>query len=425
MNKIIRRPSPGSISLDDAANEGVRHMHRATLALMRGQRALKLLEAKADEAEEAAARVKSPRANTVEERIRRANEIAGNAPPRPKFKSLTENIAAIFVAENGGPVDARLERAPAGASGSDGPSGGWLLEDYYSQQITGLAYEGAILPAMCDWRPTSKPLSATKIPGIDETSRADGSRFGGAIAWWAGEGTAPPTASLPRFKNIEMQTKKIIALLFGTDELMSDAPFYEATIKRALIAEFGFKLDLGVLSGTGVGQPLGILNSSSLITVPKETGQVSGTVVRENVNKMWKRLPAPSRYEAVWLANEDMDEQLEALNGNPGTYVNPSTYIPAGANGNVFPLLKGRPVLTIEQCPAVGTVGDLVLADLSKYVILDGGMNSAISLHVRFDSDQALLRFTMRVDGRPSFTTPISPYNGTLTRSPFVALGSR
>jgi HK97 family phage major capsid protein len=91
----------------------------------------------------------------------------------------------------------------------------------------------------------------------------------------------------------------------------------------------------------------------------------------------------------------------------------------------VFPLLKGRPVLTIEQCPAVGTVGDLVLADLSKYVILDGGMNSAISLHVRFDSDQALLRFTMRVDGKPSFATPITPYNGTLTRSPFVCLGAR
>lgn len=417
MNKIIRRPSP--ISLEDTSNEGVRHMHRATLALMRGQRALKLLEAKTDAAEEAAARVRSPRANTVEERIRRANEIAGNAPSRPKFKSLTENVIAIVTASRGGPVDPRLERAPAGANATDGPAGGFLLEDQWSQELTALAYEGAWVAPFCDRRPTSKPLSALKIPGIDETSRADGSRFGGAISWWAGEGTAPPLASLPRFKNLEMLTKKIIALIYGTDELITDAPLYEATIKRALIAEFGFKLDLGVLSGTGEGQPLGILNSTALITVPGETGQTAGTINRANVNKMWKRLPAPSRYEAVWLANEDADEQLEQLAGNP------NTYIPAGVYGNVFPLLKGRPVLTIEQCPAVGTVGDLVLADLSKYVILDGGMNSAISLHVRFDSDQALLRFTMRVDGRPSFTTPISPFNGTLTRSPFIALGAR
>jgi HK97 family phage major capsid protein len=413
MNKIIRRPSPGSISLEDASAEGVRLMQRSTLALMRGQQALKLLHAKTAEAEEAA----RARPSTFEERLRLVSEL-GSAPA-PKFKSLAENIFAIVVAESGGPIDPRLTRAPAGASATDGTAGGFLLEDQYSREMTALAYEGAWIAPMCDRRPTSKPLSALKIPGIDETSRADGSRFGGAFSWWAGEGTAPPTASLPRFKNLEMVTKKIIALLYGTDELMADAPLYEATIKRALIAEFGFKLDLGVLNGTGVGQPLGILNSSSLITVPKETGQASATIVGENINKMFKRLPAPSRYEAVWLANEDADEQLERLAGNPGTY------IPAGVNGNVFPLLKGRPVLTIEQCPAVGAVGDLVLADLSKYVILDGGMNSAISLHVRFDSDQALLRFTMRVDGRPSFTTPISPYNGTLTRSPFIALGAR
>jgi HK97 family phage major capsid protein len=413
MNKIVRRPSPGSISLEDASAEGVRLMQRSTLALMRGQQALKLLHAKTAEAEEAA----RARPSTLEERVRRVSELGG--APAPKFKSLAENIFAIVVADSGGPVDPRLIRAPAGASASDGTAGGFLLEDVYSQELTALAYEGSVIAQFCDRRPTSKPLSAVKIPGIDETSRVDGSRFGGAIAWWSGEGTAPPTASLPRFKNIEMLTKKIIALIFSTDELMADAPLYEATIRRALIAEFGFKLDAGVLSGTGAGQPLGIINSQSLITVPKETGQAAGTVVSENINKMWKRLPAPSRYEAFWLANEDIDEQLEKLAGNP------NTYIPAGVNGNPFPLLKGRPVLTIEQCPVVGTVGDLVLADLSKYVILDGGMNSAISLHVRFDSDQALLRFTMRVDGRPSFTTPIAPYNGSLTRSPFVALAAR
>ena len=90
-----------------------------------------------------------------------------------------------------------------------------------------------------------------------------------------------------------------------------------------------------------------------------------------------------------------------------------------------FPLLKGRPVVTVEQCPVVGTAGDLILADLDHYVIVDGGMKSAMSLHVRFDTDQALLRFVMRVDGKPSFATPITPYNGSLTRSPFVCLGGR
>ncbi|MEH2468973.1 HK97 family phage major capsid protein [Nitrobacteraceae bacterium AZCC 2161] len=335
----------------------------------------------------------------------------------PKFKSLAENVTAIVQAERGGAADPRLVRAPAGASIGDPTGGGFLVEEAWSQELIGLAYEESLVAALCDRRPSASQLSAIKIPGIDETSRADGSRFGGILSYWGGEGGAPP-ASLPKFKNLEMSAKKLIALVYGTNELMADAPLFDAHLRRAIKAEFGFKLDLAVLAGTA-GQPSGILGSNALITVPKETGQASGTIVRENINKMFKRLPAPSRYSAVWLANEDADEQLEALGGNPGTY------IPAGVNGNAFPLLKGRPVITVEQCPTLGTVGDLVLADLSKYVIIDGGMKSAISLHVRFDSDQALLRFAMRVDGKPGFTTPIAPYNGSLTRSPFVTLASR
>jgi len=348
--------------------------------------------------------------------LRHAAPTAFGEPSR--FGSLTENILAIVQAERGGPVDPRLVRAPSGANINDPTSGGFLIAEQYTDELIALAYEEALIASLCDRRLTSKPLAAVKIPGIDETSRADGSRFGGVVSYWLGEGTAPP-ATLPRFKNLELSAKKIIALVYGTDELMSDAPLFEAHVKRALKAEFGFKLDLAVLAGTGEGQPLGVMNSTALITVAKETGQAAATVVSENIAKMWKRLPAPSRYEAFWLANEDVDEQLEKLGGNPGTY------IPAGVNGNVFPLLKGRPVLTVEQCPVLGTSGDLVLADLSKYVIIDGGMNSALSLHVRFDTDQVLLRFVLRIDGRPGFTSPIAPYNGSLTRSPFVALSAR
>jgi HK97 family phage major capsid protein len=119
------------------------------------------------------------------------------------------------------------------------------------------------------------------------------------------------------------------------------------------------------------------------------------------------------------FANEDADEQLERLAGNPGTY------IPAGVYGNEYPLLKGRPVLTIEQCPTLGAVGDLVLADLSKYIIVDGGLNTMLSFHVLFDSDEVSFRFTMRIDGKPGFASPITPYNGGVTRSPFIALGAR
>ena len=50
----------------------------------------------------------------------------------------------------------------------------------------------------------------------------------------------------------------------------------------------------------------------------------AGSIFKENVNKLWKRLPAPSWRNAVWLANEDADEQFENLGGNWDTKI-PST----------------------------------------------------------------------------------------------------
>jgi HK97 family phage major capsid protein len=348
--------------------------------------------------------------------LRQAAPTAFGDPSR--FGSLAENLIAGVKAARGETPDKRLERAPAGADITDPTAGGFTVQTNFSQNILSRTYGETLVAALCDRRLTSKPLSDVRIPGIDETSRADGSRSGGVLAYWGDEATQV-AKSKPRWKNLNISTRKLIAFVAGTNELLSDAPMFDAHLMQVVPAELAFKLDLAVLSGGGVGQPLGIINSQSLITVPKETGQAAGTIVSENVNKAWKRLPAPSRYGAVWLANEDADEQLERLAGNPGTY------IPAGVYGNEYPLLKGRPVLTIEQCPTLGTVGDLVLADLSKYIIVDGGLNTMLSFHVLFDSDEVSFRFTMRVDGRPGFTSPITPYNGGLTRSPFVCLGAR
>jgi HK97 family phage major capsid protein len=132
---------------------------------------------------------------------------------------------------------------------------------------------------------------------------------------------------------------------------------------------------------------------------------------------MWKRLPAPSRRRAVWLANEDADEQLDQL---PLTM-----YAPNGTEQNPYPLLKGRPVVTAEQCPQLGTLGDIVLADLSQYILIDGGLTPMLSVHARFDSDQVIWRFVLRIDGKGNWSSPITPYNGGATRSPFVALAAR
>ncbi len=117
-------------------------------------------------------------------------------------------------------------------------------------------------------------------------------------------------------------------------------------------------------------------------------------------------------------AEEQFDTQLSGVALAPW-------YQPAGTNGSPVPLLKGRPVYAVEQCSPLGTAGDIILADLDHYIVIDGGLRPALSADVLFDDDELVWRFVLRVDGRSAFASAITPYAGSTTRSPFITLGNR
>jgi HK97 family phage major capsid protein len=199
-------------------------------------------------------------------------------------------------------------------------------------------------------------------------------------------------------------------------------------LRRVFAAEASFALDRAILSGTGAGQPLGIVGAPGTIVVPKATGQASGTIVSDNIEALWARLAGPCRKRSVWILSEDAETQIAQ---NVGGTVSPSTvsmYAPAGTAGNQndHALIKGRPVIVAEQAARLGTPGDIVLADLSQYVLLDGGLKTDLSVDADFVHDQCVFRFSYRCDGRPIWATPILPFNGSaITRSAYVALAQR
>ncbi len=94
---------------------------------------------------------------------------------------------------------------------------------------------------------------------------------------------------------------------------------------------------------------------------------------------MWKRLPAPSRRRAVWLVNEDVDGQLDEFDAAAGIYM------PRGSGGQRVSLVEGSAGVDGRALSGVGAVGDIVLADLSQYVIVSGPPATALSAHIRFD----------------------------------------
>ena len=356
----------------------------------------------------------------ITERSAKASRRMETTDMSPRFNTLAENLAAVLRSTAGIEHDRRLVRAPSGANETDPAGGGFAIQDDFAADLINSAYIESPIIGLTDRRTTDNPGRALLLPAVDETSRVDGSRFGGVLSYWAAEGNTVPT-SFPRFRQIELRASKLISLVAATSELVADAQAFDAHLRKIFAAEFSFQLDRAIISGTGAGVPLGIMNAPCTIQVAKDSGQASATITETNVSTMWRRLPAPSRQRAVWLVNEDAEDQLEKF----GTGSSPAVYLPAGFAGNPYPLLKGRPVIAVEQAPALGMVGDIILADLSEYIVLDGGLTPSMSAQVHFNNDEVLFRFVTRVDGKPNLTSPITPYNGTVTRSPFVTLAAR
>jgi len=343
------------------------------------------------------------------------------------FRNLGEQLQAIatYYLRKDGTCDARLTRAPTGASEVDPTGGGFLLQTDFANAIWMLAHEmGDILGAV-NGIPISGNSNSLKIRGVDETSRATGSRWGGVASNWVGEGTAV-TPSKPKFRLIEFDLKKLMSVMYTTEELMQDAPALTTIAGQAFSEEIMFMTEDAIVNGTGAGMPLGVLNSPSLVTVAKQPGQASGTIVKENIDNLWARCWARSLKNAVWYINQDCEPQLNQMGQIVGTGGMP-VYVPAGGlSAAPFATLYGRPVVITEYNAALGTPGDILLADLSQYTKVDkGGVQAATSMHVAFLTDENVFRVTYRVDGKPMWTTAITPYKGTLTKSPFLALAQR
>jgi HK97 family phage major capsid protein len=348
-------------------------------------------------------------------------------PDKEKFNSLGQQLIAVVNAgRQGGSIDPRLFNAAAsGMSESVQSDGGFLVQQDFVPELLMATEAMAILAPKCRHQPISGNANSIKINGVDETSRATGSRQGG-ITFYKADEADEATKSKPKFRKIELNLHKHIGLCYLTEELLQDAPALEGYVRSMFPSEAAFMTDDLIFRGTGTGEALGILNSGALVTQDKEPGQKADTILAQNVINMSSRIFASSYLNAAWYVNQMCLPQLYTMSiavGTGGQLV----YVPAGGiSGAPYGSLLGRPVIPIEQASALGDVGDIVLADLNGYILSQkGGMRAETSIHVRFLQDEQVLKFVIRIDGQPLRATPLTPYKGTPTLSHFVALQAR
>ncbi len=343
------------------------------------------------------------------------------------FSNFGDQLMAVVAAEAQGAVpDPRLmglnKRAAATGSGGAVPSdGGFLVQPEFTGEILRRVYDLGEVVTRVRRRPIGPNADGLIINAVSESSRATGSRYGGIQVYWADEG-ATVTAKKPKFRQMELYLRKLMGIWYVTDELLKDAVALEAIGVDAFSEEIAFVVEDSVFRGTGAGQPLGFLNSAAKVEVAKESAQVAATINATNVLKMFGRMWPRSRKNAVWFINVDAEHQLPLM-----TIANQPVYLPPGGLSNSpFGTLLGRPVIPVEYCETLGTAGDIILADLDQYLMIDKGRaEQAWSIHVRFINDEQTFRITYRVDGQPTWKTALTPYKGTATQSPFITLAVR
>ena len=321
---------------------------------------------------------------------------------------------------------ARAVATPDGMYENADPDGGALIPPDFTTQIWERVYfQESLLSRTQTYTISGNTM---QIPANSETSRVDGSRWGGVLGYWEGE-AQQLQGTRPKFRNLQLRLKKLTVMTFVTNELLADsATALEQYLGRVAPQEIEFKILDSLINGTGAGIPLGIINDPAFIQVAKDTGQATKTISYSNVMNMYNSMWAQSRARSLWVYNQEIEPQLWQMALPVGTGGVP-VYLPPGVGGGVFTggasaapygaqgtnasggggyaMLYGRPAIALEQCPGLGSVGDLMLIDWSQYVsITKGSIQSAMSIHLKFDYDETVFRWIFRMDGQGAWSAP-------------------
>lgn len=305
--------------------------------------------------------------------------------------------------------------------GTNVPSdGGFLIPEQFRSDLMMVALEHSIMRPRATVIPMSSQTLA--IPAVDDTTHAGGTVFGGVQTFWVDESTQPSESS-GKFSQVKLDAKKLMAYLTAPQELVADAPAFNAYLNQVLPQALAFEEDYRFIQGTGEGQPLGFLNGGGVVTASAVAGQGSNTIIVDNLAAMFSRLLPSSLMNAIWIADIGTFSQLALLAVQGPLGGSTPVWMNNGVIGAPPMAIYGRPLFFTEKCPALGSAGDITLIDPSFYLVGDRqAVTASSSEHFAFGTDKIAYKIIERVDGRPWLQQAITPRNGGNTLSAYVNL---
>ena len=222
--------------------------------------------------------------------------------------------------------------------------------------------------------------------------QSDANEYGGVCVEWIEEASEKPETE-PDFEQVQILCHEVAAYTEISDRMLSrSAIALEALLARLYRGAILSALDQVLVNGSGVGQPLGIVNTTGIRTVARAT---AGTVVENDFIGLKHAILPHHRAGAEWLLGDDIEMALELLTDAQRRRIFGSL-----ETGNPTKI-KGYPYEVSMRMPTMGHAGDVVYGLWREYILaMEQEVVVKRSEHYRFRHNRTAFSVFMVVGGR-------------------------
>ena len=339
--------------------------------------------------------------------------VAIRAEAPKEFQNMGEFIHSVRFY----PDDARLsyvETEKREQSMGVGVEGGFAVPNQFLPTLRMVDPQAAIFRSRATVIPAGTPPDASvTMPCLDQGPARN--IYGGMTVSWIAEGATKPETDL-RLREVCLTPHEVAGHTVITDKLLRNWAAADGLITQMLRLCLNGTEDTAFYSGSGVGQPQGVINSPARIDIGRAG---ANAIAFADIRNMYAQLKFGG--SPVWIASQTILPQITNLvdAGNHLIWA-PNANVIGGPPGTLY----GIPLMFNDRSVGLGTRGDLILVDMSYYLIKDGsGPFVAASPHVYFTTNKTVIKIFWNVDGQSWLNAPLGLEGSVAnTVSPFIVL---
>jgi len=293
---------------------------------------------------------------------------------------------------------------------------------FLAQMIDFMSEESIVMPRAKQYKLARGQGSELKVPAYEAYDFTGGAVSGISLAFTPEGGSISETT--PELRQVSLKLNKISGYCEVTDEsLLSSAINASELVSNLFGKALAWTLDRHfILTGTGSGEPLAIINGNDFLGQAGEVGQDASTVKVENISGMLKKLHVGAWGKALFIANVSLIDDLMRLAWATGTsYIPCPAYSSKTGKWNIL----GIDLKFSQHTNYIGSANCIILADFSRYIVLTRDqMTIKFDPYTQATSGKNRYIINYFVDAQSADSKAVEYADGTSTVSSFVGLNA-